>query len=593
MDVLKRILQWVSPYRKIVYEGFVLMVLAIAARMVMPYISAVLVNDVLPNHDMNLLLKLCALIIAITAVRAVMLYRRGMIFERVSQSVVYDLRTKLYAHMQELSYAFYDMHHIGEIMSRMSGDIDGVRVLVMTACVGMTESLLLFLFSLVSMALMNWQLMLVMLIFCPLIAFVAVKFRAIIRPVHTTIREQNAVLNTKTQENIAGVRVVKAFAQEENEIHSFYEENQLILNLHLKATRIWSNYFPLLDMVASLATPMLLLVGGYMVLRGSLSLGMLVGATGYVWMIVMPLRQVANFVNQTTNGIVSAEKLIYYSDLGSRVRNPQTPVEPEERRGQVDFDTVRFSYDREAVLNGIDLHVTPGQTVAVMGATGTGKTTLVTLLGRYYDVTGGCLRVDGVDVREQNLHALRRSIGQVMQETFLYSETIAANIAFGRPEATMEEIIAAAKVAQADEFIRQMPLGYDTVVGERGLGLSGGQKQRVALARAVLFNPKILVLDDATSAVDMETEADIQEGLKAVMAGRTTFIIAHRISSVRQADQIVILHEGRIAERGTHGELLAVKGLYYEMFMDQTRDFVVTIDPEKAGEAHGSAAQLG
>ena len=593
MDVLKRIAQWVSPYRKMVFQGLILMVIAISARMVLPYLTAVLVNDVLPARDMSLLLKLCALLVAVTAVRAVILYRRGMIFERVSQNVVYDLRTKLYAHMQELSYTFYDMHHVGEIMSRMTGDIDGVRVLIINACMGMTESVLFFVLSLLSMGLMSWRLMLVMLIFCPLIAYVAVKFRAIIRPVHTSIREQNAVLNTKTQENIAGVRVVKAFAQEQNEMRSFYDENQFILNLHLKATRIWSTYFPLLDMVASLATPLLLLFGGMMVINGTLSLGMLVGATGYVWMIVMPLRQVASYVNQTTNGIVSAEKLIYYLDLGSRVRNPQEPVEPVSRRGQVDFDDVRFSYDRAAVLGGIDLHVAPGQTVAIMGATGTGKTTLTTLLGRYYDVTGGALRVDGIDVRAQDLHALRHSIGQVMQETFLYSETIADNIAFGRPNATLDEIVAAAKVAQADEFIRQMPLGYDTVVGERGLGLSGGQKQRVALARAVLFDPKILVLDDATSAVDMETEAEIQEALKAVMAGRTTFVIAHRISSVRQADQIVVLQNSLIAERGTHRELLAARGLYYEMFMDQTRDFVVTIDPEKAGEPHGTAAQLG
>lgn len=584
MDIIKRVLLWVKPYRKSGMIGLTLMILALASRMVMPYLTAVVVNDVLPGRDMALLLKLCAVIVALTVARSLMLYQRGMLFERLSQNLVFDLRTKLYAHMQELSYSFYDTNHVGEIMSRMTGDIEGVRVLVINACMGMTEGLLMLVFSVISLGLMSWQLMLVILALCPVIAAVAVRFRRVIRPVHTEIREQNAVLNTRTQENIAGVRVVKAFAQEERETRAFAKDNQRILDLHLRATRIWSVYFPLLDVIASLSTPLMLLAGGAMVAGGVLPLGTMVGSIGYVWMIVGPLRQVANYVNQVTNGIVSAEKLIYYTDLGSRVRNPQAPEEPPVRAGAVELDHVTFHYDREAVLKDVSLRVEPGQTVAVMGATGTGKTTLVNLLGRYYDVSGGAVRVDGVDVRAQDLRALRRAIGQVMQETFLFSDTIADNIAFGRPDATREEIELAAAVARADEFIREMPLGYDTVVGERGLGLSGGQKQRVALARAVLFDPRILILDDATSAVDMETEAEIQERLQDVMRGRTTFIIAHRISSVRRADLIVVLDGARVAEQGTHDELLARRGHYYRMYQDQTRDFIPVADAGKGGE---------
>jgi ABC-type multidrug transport system fused ATPase/permease subunit len=263
------------------------------------------------------------------------------------------------------------------------------------------------------------------------------------------------------------------------------------------------------------------------------------------------------------------------------IRNPEKPREIENRVGRVDFENVTFKYGDKAVLHKIDLHVDPGQTIAVMGATGAGKSTLVTLLGRYYDVACGSVKVDGVDVREQNLKDLRNHIGVVMQETFLYSETIADNIRYGSPEATMEQVQAAARAAQAEEFILQMPQGYDTVVGERGLGLSGGQKQRVALARAILYDPSILVLDDATSAVDMETEAEIQKAFGSVLKGRTTFIIAHRISSVRRADQIIVLQEGNIFERGTHRELLALDGLYASMYRDQTRDFAVA---QKAGE---------
>ena len=581
MDTFKRILKWLKPYRGKVVLCIVFLAILTALRMVIPYITAAVVDRVLPQKDMGLLLQLCAVMIGCTAIRSVFMYKRGMLIEDVSQSVVYDLRTSLYAHMQELSYGFYDTHHIGEIMSRMTGDIEGVRVFIVTAVVGVVESLLMFFLALISMSFMSWQLTLSMLCFCPVVSFVAWQLHRKIRPAHIAVREQNAVLNTRTQENIAGVRVVKAFAREEHEKQAFYEDNQKVLKNNLKVTWIWSTFFPLMDMIASCAIPVLLLSGSYLVMRGALNIGTLIGATGFVWMIIGPMRQMANFVNVSTNGIVSSEKLIYYMDLGSTIRNPESPREPAVWEGRVDFDHVTFKYGDKPVLHDIDLHVAPGQTVAVMGATGASKSTLITLLGRYYDVASGCVKVDGVDVREHHLQRLRSHIGVVMQETFLYSETIADNIRYGRPEATLDEVQAAARAAQAEEFILQMPQGYDTVVGERGLGLSGGQKQRVALARAILCDPSILILDDATSAVDMETEEEIQKALGSVLNGRTTFIIAHRISSVRRADQIIVLKEGRIEERGTHQELLKLDGLYASMYRDQTRDFVTA---QKAGE---------
>ncbi len=573
MDSLKRVLRLLGPYRKKMTIGYVLVVIAMGLRVIAPYITASVVNNVLPGRDMHLLLRLCALLVGVTAVRGVLIYRRGLLFEDISQSVVYDLRTTLYRHMQDLPSSFYDHHHIGEIMSRMTGDIEGVRVLVINGGLSLVENVLMFLFSTVGMFLMSWQLGLIMMTLCPFIAFAAWKFNRKIRPAFTAIREQNAVLNTRTQENISGVRVVKAFAREEHEKEAFSVDNLKVRDANLNVTRIWSTYYPLLDTIASMATPVLLIAGSFLTITGKLSIGMLVGATGYVWMIVAPMRQVASFVNIVTNGLVSSEKLFYYLDFGSRITNPPEPREPGQRLGRVDFNHVSFKYDDTPVLEDIDLHVEPGQSVAVVGATGSGKTTLISLIRRAYDVSGGSVSVDGVDVREQDLHALRATIGTVMQETFLFSESILNNIRFGHSDASEEAVRRAAEIAQADEFIRDMPQGYDTIVGERGLGLSGGQKQRVALARAILYDPKILIMDDATSAVDMETEAEIQEALRSVMKGRTTFIIAHRISSVRRADLIVCLDNGKIAERGTHAELLAAGGLYAQMYADQTRDF--------------------
>ena len=581
MDTFRRVLGWLRPYRKKLAICIVLLSAMTAFRMIVPYITQAVVNDVLPNRNMALLLQLCALLIVMTALRSLMMYKRGMLIEEVSQSVVYDLRTGLYGHMQELSYAFYYTHHIGEIMSRMTGDIEGVRVLVVNGVVGMLESLLMFVLSLIGMSLMSWRLTLLMLCFCPAVALVATKLHGKIRPAHMAVREQNAVLNTRTQENISGVRVVKAFAREDYEKQAFATENNKVLGFNLVVTRLWSTFFPLMDTIAGLATPVLILAGAVLMHRGEIDIGTLVGATGFVWMLIAPMRQVASFVNLITNGLVSSEKLIYYLDLGSKVRNPENPEKPARREGRVDISHVTFKYGDKEVLSDIDLHVEPGQVIAVMGATGSGKTTLVTMLGRYFDVAEGSVSVDGVDIRRQNLHDLRDSIGVVMQETFLFSETIANNIRFGRPDATQDAVEAAAQAAQAEEFILQTPQGYDTVVGERGMGLSGGQKQRVALARAILYNPSILVLDDATSAVDMETEAEIQKALGRVMKDRTTFIIAHRISSVRKADQIIVLDHGRIAERGSHQELLRQNGLYASIYRDQTRDFVTA---EKAGE---------
>lgn len=584
MDVIKRLGRMIKPYRGTIVMALVLQTVVILTRLFAPFFTRDIVNKVIPAQDLELLLPLCAGLLALVVVRAVATYVRSISLERVSQNVTYDLRTGLYRHMQELPYSFYDHHRIGEIMSRMTSDIEGLRNLISSGIVTVYDNALNFFGALFFLAFMSWKLMLAMMIFAPLMAVLAWQFGKHIRPAFAAIREQNAVLNTRTQENLAGMRVVKAFAREKHEEESFSKENLELLRLHLKATWIYTDFVPVMELMSGMCTPVMLLVGGILILKGQMDIGTLVAANGYIWLIINPMRALSNIINMLAQAITSAEKLFYYQDFGSNIREIEHPKTPEKFEGHVQFDHVTFSYGGQDVLKDITFEAKPGQTIAVMGATGSGKSTLVTLMGRFYDVKSGSVKIDGIDVREQRLAPLRRHLGYVMQETFLFSDSLTDNIRFGRPDAPQEQVEKAAHVAQADEFIEHMPEGYETVVGERGLGLSGGQKQRVSIARAVLTDPSILIMDDSTSAVDMETEYEIQQQLKEVLKNRTTFIIAHRISSVKNADQILVLKDGEIAERGTHKELLAHKGIYYGMVQDQYKDFEEMIR-RKAGEA--------
>lgn len=573
MDTIKRLIGLMKPYRLRIAVAMLLQLAVIVSRMIAPLIQKSIVNDVIPNPDgLGRLTPLCVGLLALVAVRALCTYRRGIILERVSQNVVYDLRTGLYRHMQELPYQFYDKHRIGEIMSRMTGDIEGIRNLIAGGLVSMFDNLLNFVGALIFLSFLSWELLLALLIFAPILAITAWKFRAIIHPVFREIREQNAVLNTRTTENLSGMRVVKAFAREPYEMDRFIEDNRELLRLNLKSVWIWSDFVPLMELLSGLCTPVMLVVGAALILNNRMDIGTLVAVTGYVGLITNPMRQLANLVNMATNAVTSAEKLFYYVDFGAAIREKPDAKQPEKYEGRVEFDHVNFAYGDTEVLHDITFTAEPGQTVAVMGATGSGKSTLTMLMSRFYDVSGGSVKVDGIDVRDHKLLELRKHIGFVPQETFLFSDSLAENIRFGRPDAEFERIEEAADVAQATEFVDAMPDGYDTIVGERGMGLSGGQKQRTAIARAVLIDPAILVMDDSTSAVDMETEYVIQQKLKKVLAGRTTFIIAHRISSVKNADQILVMENGRIAERGTHKELLEKHGIYWQMVQDQYRD---------------------
>ena len=574
MDIVKRVASMMRPYRKTMVMVFALQLIVILTRLIVPIITETIVNDVITAGNLTILPPLCAALLSLVVLRGACTYIRSVSNERVAQNLAFDIRTGLYRHLEELPYEFYDKHRIGEIMSRMTGDLEGVRNMIAGGLITAFDNALMFFGALIFMGAMSIEMLLLLILFLPVIGATAFAFNKRIRPVFANIREQNAVLNTRTQENLAGVRVVKAFAREDYEEERFYEDNQTLLKLNLRATYVWSRFVPLMELLSGLCTPVALIGGALLTASGRMDVGTLVGVTGYIWMLTNPVRALSNIINMTAQAITSAEKLLYYMDFGSRIREKPDAISPAKFEGAVEFDNVTFSYGGEPVLKNINLKVEPGQTIAVMGATGAGKSTLCLLLGRFYDVMQGRVLVDGVDVRDQKLDVLRREIGYVPQETFLFSDTLEDNIRFGRVDAPHERVVQAADVACATEFIDQMPSGYETIVGERGLGLSGGQKQRTAIARAVLIDPKILVLDDSTSAVDMETEAVIQQKLRGVLKGRTTFIIAHRISSVMNADQIIVLDHGEIAERGTHRELMELGGIYANMVAEQTANMV-------------------
>ena len=565
------------------FTGLAVTLLLMTIRMVSPQITGMVVDDVIMGGELALLPKLLILMAALTVGSGASIYLRGLIFEKVSMEMVYNIRTRLFEHLHELPFRFYDNHRIGEIMSRMTGDIEAIRNFIAGGIVTIIEQSLYYIGAMIMICTISPLLAVILLLITPILAVVCYKYNRAIRPRFDRIRDQGAVLNARAQENISGIRVVKAYAREDYEKERFARENNKHRDFGIDISNTVAKFHPIIEFIASIIPAVMLLVGGLLAVQGIITPGEVVKVFGYLWMISDPMRMVANILNMISQTASSGERLFYYTDIGSEIKEDPNPQYPKEFTGHVRFDHVNFSYGDEPVLTDINIDVPAGHTLAIMGATGSGKTSVVNLLGRFYECQSGVVSIDGIDVKKYPMKALRRNLGYVMQETFLFSDTLRDNIAFGRPDASQEAIERAADIAQATEYISGMDLGYDTIVGERGMGLSGGQKQRAAIARAIVLDPKILILDDATSAVDLETESAIQQGLKKVLKGRTTFIISHRISAVKDADEIIVLDAGRIAERGTHETLMKEKGLYYGIFMDQYRDYQSVLGAKEVG----------
>ena len=611
MAILLRLLRFAYKYKLFTLIGYLCLIGTIILNLVQPLIFRQVIDVGIGERNSTVLMEMAFAIVVVNVVSSFCGFGMSYCNEYVSQRVAYDIRNDLYDHLQRLSFAYHDRASTGELMSRVTSDVEHSRVFVGTGVLQLVNTVILYVSILAIMLSLSWELSLVSLATLPLIGITAVQYGSRVQPMFRRVQRQWAVLTAVLQENITGVRVVKAFAREPFEVSKFKTENDAFLERNVATTRLQSLVFPMMVFISSMGTVAILWYGGLQAIEGHLSVGSLIAFNSYLMRLAGPTRQFGAIVAWVSRAIASGERLFEILDTPSPVRErPGLPAR-STIDGRVTFENVAFSYgqafaaipgygatteisafkpivharDREdrtllrgtgaspaSVIQGINIEANPNEVVALIGHTGSGKSTLTSLIPRFYDASNGSVKVDGIDVKDYRLADLRRNVGIVMQETLLFSATVAENIAFGNVEASTADIERAARAAQAYEFIRDLPEQFETKIGERGVNLSGGQRQRLAIARALLIDPRILILDDATASVDMKTEYQIQEALRELMAGRTTFIIAQRLSTITHADQILVLDHGRIVQRGTHQELITEPGPYQDIYDMQLRD---------------------
>ncbi len=570
---LGRAIQYVGKYRWLVFLAYGSLFVATAAQLVVPQLVQNIIDTITraaagANSD---LIVAMAAIVGFSILLGIFAFTQSFNAERISQNVAYDFRNQLYAKIQRLSFSYHDRNQTGQLMIRATDDVEKVRLFIGQGLVLALQAIVLLLASLVVLWLTNVSLTLVVLPILPLAFVVFLFFGALTQPLFVQVQMKISALNTVLQENLAGLKVVKAFAREPFEQKRFAASAEDLLGQQLKVARIFSFLFPFIFLIANLGQAAVLYFGGRQIIEGTLTLGEWQKFSLYLAYIFFPMGQLGFIINLMSQANASAQRIFEILDTKNEVEDKPNALEVRQVRGDVKFENVVFRYFKggEPVLNRVSFEAEQGQTIALLGATGSGKTTIINLIPRFYDVSEGRVTIDGNDVRDVTLESLRSHIGIVLQETTLFAGTIRDNIAFGKPDATMEQVIAASQAAAAHDFIENFPEGYDTPVGERGSTLSGGQKQRIAIARALLLNPRILILDDSTSSVDLATEYRIQQALDKLMKGRTSFVIAQRISTVVNADQIFVLDKGQVVARGTHEELMQDSEIYAEIYSSQ------------------------
>jgi ATP-binding cassette subfamily B protein len=627
MKSLGKAIGFLKPYWLLATGTFVTMLLATALNLAIPALTGLIIDNGISAKQVNVIVLGTAAMIGVALLRALFSYAQGLWAAKASQGVAFDMRSGLYTKIQTLSFGYHDRAQTGQLLTRATSDVDRVQMFVGRGFIMFIMALLMIIGSLILLFILNWKLALIMLVIMPLTMFIFIRFATRARPLFMKVQQYIAGLNTALQENLAGVRVVKAFAREPHERERFAVANQELTDKSIEVGKMIAWAMPLIFLMANLATLAVIWLGGLLVIGQDMTIGELVAFSSYLMMTMFPLFMLGMIIAMVSQAAASAERVFEILEAKSEVEEKLDASTLAAIKGRVAFEGVWFRYfgpkevpqpeegaakgrrprtgghgrgdgggggmggmsmgmggmsmdgmgaegppeppKDEWVLKDVSFTAEPGQMIALLGATGSGKSTIINLMPRFYDVSQGQVTIDGVDVRDVTLDSLRSQIGMVLQETTLFSGSIQENIAYGRPEATMDEIVAAAKAAEAHDFITDFAAGYDTDVGERGVTLSGGQKQRVAIARALLLDPRILILDDSTSSVDIETEYRIQQALDKLMVGRTSFVIAQRISTVRDADTILVLDGGRIAAQGTHKDLMRDSAIYAEIYSSQ------------------------
>ena len=555
-----------APYRRRHITALCICALTCILLLVNPALSRRLIDDVIMARNPEPLISILMIMLVVKLGREGLRYLMVILLEKDSQNLVFNLRKRLFTKMQYNDMRFFDSHRTGDLMTRMSADLDWCRHFLSYIDYRIIDAVCTFLFATVYLAFVNWKLTLLLIVITPVLLFISKFFSRHVRPRFVFMREKLSEMNTAAQENIAGNRVVKAFAREEYEKERFEVRNKAFMDSHLRINKLWLTFFPIIELLVNAIQLVTVFVGGLFIIRGELTPGELAIFTGLSWAVSNPMRELGNLINDLQRFSTSAAKVMELYYARPDISDDPEAEDHEKVRGQIEFRNVSFAFDGKPVLQDITFTVLPGQTIAVMGPTGSGKTTLLHLLARFYDVKEGEVLVDGCNVKKWKLSQLRGGIGTATQDVFLFSDTVEGNIAFGDQDLSLDEVKDFARIADADGFISHLPEGYDTIIGERGVGLSGGQRQRIALARALAVRPGILIMDDTTSAVDSETEAYIQDQLRHLPFACTKFIIAQRISSMRDADLILVVQNGRITECGTHSELLKQKGYYWQTY---------------------------
>jgi ATP-binding cassette subfamily B protein len=591
-DALRRAIGFLGRQRRIVIIAYSALVIATLAQLAVPLLAQNMINAIaagaaamqqsgtnaggenIPAQAANaesLLINAVIIIVIFSVVRALFAFVQTYMAENTSQGAAFDMRNDIFAKIQRLSFSYYDRTQTGQLMVRATDDVEKVRLFIAQGLIMTVQAVLLLLTTLVILLAVNWRLTLAILPVLPLAVVLFGIFGKVTQPLFEEVQRRLSILNTILQENVAGIKVVKAFVREKEEQQKFAKANASLFEQHLKISRVFSTLFPLIFVLANLGQVVILYFAGQQIIPGEIGLGEYQSFTLYLMYVFFPLGQLGFIISLMAQASASATRIFEILDAESEVQNKPDARELPAIRGEVEFRDVTFRYfnSGEDVLSHVSFRAEPGQTIALLGATGSGKTTIINLIPRFYDVTEGSVLIDGHDVRDVTLDSLRSQIGIVLQETNLFSGTIRDNIAFGRPDAPIDAVIAAAKAAAAHDFIMEFPEGYDTAVGERGATLSGGQKQRIAIARALLLDPKLLILDDSTSAVDFATERKIQQALDHLMQGRTSFVIAQRISTVQAADQILVLDKGQVVANGTHTYLMEASPIYAEIYNSQ------------------------